>query len=185
MQNKGFRHVQSALDFSLFFSTWPPKDPFSSRKTLNFTIIRGRNTLSLLFVYEMTQDQRCAPSLPWDDTHYLNVGNRRLRGRLRHTSFSADKTLLLQHWQSNETRSHRSRPPLFLTPRALSPGADPLYMPCSSAITMTQFLLKTVLPKLQKEPALVQELLRETVPLSLTVRAAKSYSRKCFVKNFW
>lgn len=76
------------------------------------------------------------------------------------------------------------RGPLFSTRLALSPGADPLYMACSSAITMTQFLLKTVFPELQKEPGLVQELLRETVPLSLTMRAAESYSRKCFVKNF-
>lgn len=100
-----------------------------------------------------------------DDTHYLMWGKQ--KGRLENTGFPVDKTLLLQHWQSSEAQPRLSRPPLFSTPLALSPGANPLYMPCSSAITMTQFLLKTEFPELQKEPGLVQELLRKTVPLSL------------------
>lgn len=80
-------------------------------------------------------------------------------------------------------RSVSEQDTIVLDSSSPSPGANPLYMPCSSAITMTQFLLKTLFPKLQKEPVLVQELSRETVPLSLTMRAAESYSRKCFVRN--
>lgn len=114
--------------------------------------------------------------------HYLNVGEteRWAEGvelyNPRLCCYSTDKPV--------KRGPVVSRTPLFLTPLSLSPGANPLYMPCSSAITMTQFLLKTVFPKLQKEPVLVQELSRETVPLSLTMRAAESYSRKCFVRNF-
>ena len=144
--------------------------------------LRLRNTLSFLFVYEWPKISG-VPTLCPEMIHFTWMCGKQ-KGGLKNTSFSADKMLLLQHWQSNEAQPRLSRPPLFLTPLALSPGAGPLYMPCSSAITTTQFLLKTVFPKLQKEPGLVQGLLRETVPLSLTMRDAESYSRKCFVKNF-
>lgn len=88
------------------------------------------------------------------------------------TTFSADKSLLSEHWQSG-----RVLPPLFLTHLGLSPGADLLYSPCCSAITMTHFLYKTVFSKLVKESRLVQELLKETIPLSLSMRTTKSCSR--------
>lgn len=143
--------------------------------------LRLGNTLSLLFVYGMNPDWRRAPEMirvTW------MLGGRESRAGECRLLGSQDFSVTALAKQRSAAPG-LSLPPLFLPPLAPSPGADPLYMPCSSAITMTQFLLKTVFPKLQKEPGLVQELLKETVPLSLTMRAAEFYSRKCFVKNFW
>lgn len=107
-------------------------------------IIRGlKNSVNFLFVYEMTQDHCSADSLNVDDAHYLNVDETEEKDRRIPVS-AVDKTLLLQHWQRSQAQTRLNRPPLFLSPLALSPGADPFYMPCSPAITMTQFLLKTV-----------------------------------------
>lgn len=177
MQNKGFGYICFKCHGFLFFSHMAAKRPFWHWKAMNFTITWVREKISLLFACEMTW------SVSWPHYALPECGrNREMGWRSR---IIQSKTLLLQHWQTSEARPCMSRTPLFLTPLSLSPGANPLYMPCSSAITMTQFLLKTVFPKLQKEPVLVQELSRETVPLSLTMHAAESYSRKCFVRNFW
>ena len=151
MQNKGLRYVFLECLGFLIFPTWPPMDHFNSAWTPSSL---------LLFVYEMTPDQRHAGiTLMWAKPRKIPAFHLTTL-----CCYSADKAV--------KRGPRLNGPPLFLTPLALSLGADPLYMPCSSAITMTQFPFKTVFPKLQKEPGPVQELLRETVPLSLTVRDA-------------
>lgn len=137
MQNKGLQtHFQSALDF--FFSVFhmTTKRPFlHPEKTLNFLIIRSlkKQHLKLLICL-------------WNDP---GSARRRLsdRGWCARTRMwrTPDKTLLLQHWQRSEARppSERGRHCSWALLLSLR-GPDPFYMPCSPAITMTQFLLKTV-----------------------------------------
>lgn len=178
MQNKGFRYICFKCHGFLFFSPHGHQKTFLTLKSneLYHHLSQGKNKPFICLWNDLG-------SVPWP--HYALPECERNREMGWRSRIIQSKTLLLQHWQTSEARPCMSRTPLFLTPLSLSPGANPLYMPCSSAITMTQFLLKTVFPKLQKEPVLVQELSRETVPLSLTMRAAESYSRKCFVRNFW
>lgn len=85
-------------------------------------------------------DQRCADSQLQDDAHYLNV---KQRGGMRNSGFFSGQDFSV----TTPLTKQMKRGPVWAghhCSRLLSPGANPLYMPCSSAITMTQFLLKTV-----------------------------------------
>lgn len=87
VQNKVVTHGQAALDFICFPHDHQKLFFFIKQSRALSSWATLRNVLSLLFVYELTPEESCAPSLPSDDyflTQSINVRFRKAEGGWSH-----------------------------------------------------------------------------------------------------